>query len=77
MTPLTKVGRRLDKITRHILDNHPQDKWVLSTIVPMFLEVIRSNISLQEEQLILTKLNQLIDGYEFRYGQVFELKSKI
>jgi hypothetical protein len=76
MTPLTKVGKRLDNITRYILDKYPQDKWVLSNIVPMFLEVIKSSISVKEEQLIVTQLNKLIDSYEFRYNQTFEILQK-
>jgi hypothetical protein len=76
MIPLTKVGKRLDNITRYILDKYPQDKWVLSNIVPMFLEVIKSSISVKEEQLIVTQLNKLIDSYEFRYNQTFEILQK-
>ena len=76
MTPLTKVGKRLDNITRYILDKYPQDKWVLSNIVPMFLEVIKSSISVKEEQLIVTQLNKLMDIYEFRYNQTFEILQK-
>jgi hypothetical protein len=76
MTSLTKVGKRLDNITRYILDKYPQDKWVLSNIVPMFLEVIKSSISVKEEQLIVTQLNKLIDSYEFRYNQTFEILQK-
>jgi hypothetical protein len=76
MTPLTKVGKRLDNITRYILDKYPQDKWVLSTIISMFLEVIKSSISVKEEQLIVTQLNKLIDSYEFRYNQTFEILQK-
>lgn len=76
MTPLTKVGKRLDNITRYILDKYPQDKWVLSNIVPMFLEVIKSSISVKEEQLIVTQLNKLIDSYEFRYNQTFKILQK-
>ena len=37
MTPLTKIGKRLDNIVRYVLDNHPQDKWILSNIVPTLL----------------------------------------
>jgi hypothetical protein len=76
MTPLTKVGKRLDNITRYVLDNHPQDKWVLSNIVPMFLEAIKSSTSIQEEQLILSQLNKLLDNFEFRYNKIFEEKQK-
>jgi hypothetical protein len=47
MTPLTKIGKRLDNITRYILDTNPQDKWVLSNIVPMFLEVIKSSTTIK------------------------------
>jgi hypothetical protein len=73
MTPLIKIGKRLDNITRYILDNYPDDKWVISTVVPMFIEVIKSSTSFNEEQSIINKLNQLIDSYEFRYNHVFEI----
>jgi hypothetical protein len=42
----------------------------------MFLEVIKSSISVKEEQLIVTQLNKLIDSYEFRYNQTFEILQK-
>jgi hypothetical protein len=77
MTILTKTGRRLDNIVRYILDEYPQDKWVLSNIVSMFLEAIKSSTSVQEEQLIINKLNQLIASYEFRYNRIFETLKKI
>jgi hypothetical protein len=76
MTPLTKVGKRLDNITRYILDNNPQDKWVLSNIVPMFLEAIKSSTTIQEEQIIVFQLNKLLNNFEFRYNQIFEEKNK-
>jgi hypothetical protein len=76
MTPLTKVGKRLDNITRYMLDNNPQDKWVLSNIVPMFLEAVKSSTTMQEEQLIISQLNKLLNNFEFRYNQIFEEKSK-
>ena len=76
MTPLTKVGKRLDNITRYILDNNPQDKWVLSNIVPMFLEAIKSSTTIQEEQIIVFQLNKLLNNFEFRYNQIFEEKEK-
>jgi len=58
------------------LDNNPQDKWVLSNVVPMFLEAIKSSTTIQEEQLIISQLNKLLDNFEFRYNQIFEEKSK-
>lgn len=76
MTPLTKVGKRLDNITRYMLDNNPQDKWVLSNIVPMFLEAVKSSTTIQEEQIIASQLNKLLDNFEFRYNQIFEEKKK-
>ena len=76
MTPLTKVGKRLDNVTRYILDSNPQDKWVLSNIVPMFLEAIKSSTSIQEEQLIISQLDKLLNNFEFRYNQIFEIKTK-
>lgn len=76
MTSLTKVGKRLDNITRYMLDNNPQDKWVLSNIIPMFLEAVKSSTTIQEEQLIVSQLNKLLDNFEFRYNQIFEEKTK-
>jgi hypothetical protein len=76
MIPLTKVGKRLDNITRYILDNNPPDKWVLSNIVPMFLEAVKSSTTIQEEQLIISQLNKLLDNFKFRYNQIFEEKEK-
>ena len=76
MTPLTKVGKRLDNITRYILDSNPQDKWVLSNIVPMFLEAVKSSTTIQEEQIIVSQLNKLLNNFEFRYNQIFEEKEK-
>jgi hypothetical protein len=76
MTPLTRVGKRLDNITRYILDSNPQDKWVLSNIVPMFLEAIKSSTTIQEEQIIVSQLNKLLNNFEFRYNQIFEEKNK-
>ena len=77
MTSLTKVGKRLDNITRFILDNNPQDKWVLSNVIPMFLEAVKSSTTIQEEQIIISQLNKLLDNFEFRYNQMFEGKNKI
>jgi hypothetical protein len=39
----------------------------------MFIEVIKSSTSFNEEQAIINKLNQLIDSYGFRYNHVFEI----
>jgi hypothetical protein len=76
MNQLTKVGRRLDNITRYILNNNPQDKWVLSNIVPMFLEAVKSSNTIQEEQIIVSQLNKLLNNFEFRYNQIFEKKNQ-
>ena len=73
MSSLISIGKRLDNIVRYILDNYPEDRWVISNVVPMFLEAIESTTTIQEEQLIIDKLNKLIDLYEFRYNKIFEL----
>ena len=73
MSSLISIGKRLDNIVRYILDNYPEDKWVISNVVPMFLEAIESTTTIQEEQLIIDKLNKLIDLYEFRYNKILEL----
>jgi len=78
MTPLTKIGKRLDNVVLYITNKHPEDKWVIFNIVAMFLEVIKSTTTLQEEQLIINKLNELINSYEFRYNKTFEsMNSKL
>jgi hypothetical protein len=77
MTPLVKIGKRLDNISRYILDNYPNDKWILSNIIPMFVDVIKTGTTEHEEKLIISKLNQLIDGYEFRYNHIFEKITKL
>ena len=59
------------------MDNNPQDKWVLSNIVPKFLEAIKSSTTIQEEQIIISQLNKLLNNFEFRYNQIFEEKNKI
>ena len=70
MTPLTRVGKRLDNITRYILDSNPQDKWVLSNIVPMFLEAIKSSTTIQEEQIISTfGIREILDLMPIREGK--------
>lgn len=72
MNTLIKTGRRLENIISHIKNNHPNDMWVLKTIEPMFIEGIQSYVSIEEEQLMVKKLNQLLDTYEFRFGSIFE-----
>ena len=73
MSKLVKAGRRLEVIVNYINQNHPEDAWVLSTIEPLFINGIQSYVSLREETLMVNKLNQLIDTYEFRFGGIFEL----
>ncbi len=72
MNKLIKAGRRLDVIVNYINQNHPKDAWILSTIEPLFINGIQSYVSLREETLMVNKLNQLIDTYEFRFGNIFE-----
>jgi hypothetical protein len=72
MSKLVKAGRRLEVIVNYINQNHPKDAWILSTIEPLFIDGIQSYVSLREETLMVNKLNQLIDTYEFRFGGIFE-----
>ena len=72
MNTLIKTGRCLENIISHIKNNHPNDMWVLGTVEPMFIEGIQSYVSIEEEQLMVKKLNQLLDTYEFRFGSIFE-----
>lgn len=72
MTQLTGVGKRLDNIVQYVRSEKPEDEWVLSNIIPGFLEAIKSRVTAEEEQAILVRLNRLLDSCEFRYNQVFE-----
>jgi hypothetical protein len=72
MSKLVKAGRRLELIVNYVNQNHPKDAWILSTIEPLFIDGVQSYTSVEEEQLMIRKLNQLIDAYEFRFGSVFE-----
>ena len=77
MISLINTGKRLDNIVSYIKNQSPQDTWIIDSIVPLFLEAINQNLSSQEEKLIISKVNQLIDSYEFRYGKIFENNSLI
>lgn len=72
MTQLTNAGKRLDNIVQYVRSEKPEDQWMLTSIIPLFLEAIRSKATAEEEHLILGRLNSLLDSYEFRYDQVFE-----
>jgi hypothetical protein len=41
------------------------------------LEAVKSSTTIQEEQIIVSQLNKLLDNFEFRYNQMFEGKNKI
>ncbi len=73
MSQLVNSGKRLDKIFSYINKEKPEDNWILSEIVPLFINAIKSKTSIEEENIIVNKLNELLDSYEFRYDQIFEV----
>jgi hypothetical protein len=73
MTQLIDAGKRLDNLVQYVQGKKPEEQWVLSSALPLFLDAVKSGTTVKEEHLILKKLNSLLDSYEFRYNQVFEV----
>jgi hypothetical protein len=72
MSKLTDLGRRLDNINSYIKKDVPKDIWILRTIIPEFINDIKTEATEFEEQKMIEILNELIDQYEFRFNKTFE-----
>jgi hypothetical protein len=75
MTAIGAIGRRLDKLKKHILNSSPKDEWIITSIMPVFQTAIKSMATAEEEKSAVKKLNNLVDAYEFRYDKIFEKRS--
>jgi len=71
------VGKRLDNLNYLIQTKYPQDKWMLEPILPIFLSIIDSSSTIEQQQVVTRELNKVFDLYEFRYNVILENKIKM
>jgi hypothetical protein len=70
--PFRPTGRRLDNLSNLIKNKYPQDKWVLEPILPVFLSIIDSNSTINQQEQVINALNRVFNDYEFRYNTILE-----
>ena len=70
--PFRPTGRRLDNLSNLIKNKYPQDKWVLEPILPVFLSIIDSNSTIEQQEKVIDALNRVFNDYEFRYNTILE-----
>jgi len=70
--PFRPTGRRLDNLSNLIKNKYPQDKWVLEPILPVFLSIINSNSTINQQEQVINALNRVFNDYEFRYNTILE-----
>jgi hypothetical protein len=70
--PFKPTGRRLENLSNLIKSKYPQDKWVLEPILPVFLSIIDSNSTIEQQEQVIDSLNRVFNDYEFRYGVILE-----
>ena len=70
--PFKPVGRRLENLNNLIQTKYPQDKWVLDPILPIFLSIIDSSSTIEQQEKVIDLLNRVFDDYEFRYNTILE-----
>jgi cytidyltransferase-like protein len=66
------IGKRLDNLNNVIKDSHPQDTWILDKVLPLFIVLINSATTPEQEQRIINIMNPLFDNYEYRFGLTLE-----
>jgi cytidyltransferase-like protein len=66
------IGKRLDNLNNIIKNNHPQDTWILDKVLPLFIILIHSATTPEQEQRIINIMNPLFDNYEYRFGLTLE-----
>lgn len=69
---IISIGKRLDNLNNIIKNNHPQDTWILDKVLPLFMLLINSNTTPEQEQRIVNIMNPLFDSYEYRFGLTLE-----
>jgi hypothetical protein len=70
--PFKPTGRRLENLSNLIKSKYPQDKWVLEPIIPVFLSIIDSNSTIEQQEKVIDQLNRVFNDYEFRYNTILE-----
>jgi len=71
--PFKPTGKRLDNLNNLIQTKYPQDKWVLEPILPIFLSIIDSSSTIEQQEKIIDLLNKVFNDYEFRYNTILEI----
>lgn len=72
MSNLEKLGKRLDNILKYIKNEKPKDMWIINNLDTLFKEIIETNTSREKENMFTKKVNELLDQYEWRFGETFE-----
>lgn len=72
MSNLEKLGKRLDNILKYIKNEKPKDIWIINNLDILFKETIETNTSIEKENILIKKINELLDQYELRFGETFE-----
>lgn len=72
MSNLEKLGKRLDNILKYIKNEKPKDIWIINNLDILFKETIKTNASIEKENILIKKINELLDQYEWRFGETFE-----
>ena len=72
MSNLEKLGKRLDNILKYIKNEKPKDIWIINNLDILFKETIETNTSIEKENILIKKINELLDHYELRFGETFE-----
>jgi len=72
MSNLEKLGKRLDNILKYIKNEKPKDIWIINNLDILFKEIIETNTSREKENMLTKKVNELLNQYEWRFGETFE-----
>ena len=72
MSNLVKIGKRLDNILNYVKIHVPKDIWVIDKLDKIFKETIKTNTSREKENILIKELNDILDKYEWRFGETFE-----
>lgn len=70
--PFKPTGKRLENLNNLIQTKYPQDKWVLEPILPIFLSIIDSSSTLEQQEQVIDLLDKVFNDYEFRYNTILE-----
>jgi hypothetical protein len=70
--PFKPTGKRLENLNNLIQTKYPQDKWVLEPILPIFLSIIDSSSTFEQQEQVIDLLDKVFNDYEFRYNTILE-----